>query len=224
MTTVVLVPRRSDGGRRDAVWDYVRQNRVPHGWPIVEGHDPAPVFNRSRAINRAAADAGDWDIAVIADADSFVGPDQLTTAVEGCRADGRMWLAYDRFCYLGRLMSDQIMSGYTGDWHPGIEWTLHGTCSSMVVVRRDVWDATGGFDEGFESWGMEDVAFSHAAQTFGGGLARAEGTCWHLWHPPSIERDAHPWDQKVERAERYHAAAYDRDAMTALLADLGVRE
>lgn len=219
---VVLVPRRSDGGRRDQVWDWIRPTFWT-GWEVIEGHDDAPVFNRSRAVNRAAADAGDWEIAIIADSDSFVSREQIDTAVAGCRTDGRFWLAFDRFHYLGRIMSDRIMDGYRGDWYPGVEWTLHGTCSSMVVVRRDVWDQTGGFDEGFESWGMEDIAFSHAAQTFGGGIGRAEGPCWHLWHPQSMERDAHPWESKVARAERYQAAAYNRPAMTALLTELGVR-
>lgn len=220
MRVAVLVPRRSDGGRRDEVWSYVRTRW--DGYDLTEGHDDAPAFNRSRAINRAARDAGAWDVAVIADSDSFVGPDQLAQAIEGAYIDGRMWLAYDRFCYLGRAMSDRVMAGYDGAWEPGVEWTLHGTCSSMVVVRRDVWDQCGGFDEGFESWGMEDVAFSHAAQTFGGGLARAEGPVWHLHHPPSVEREAHPWSQKVERAERYHAASYNPEAMRALLIELGV--
>lgn len=219
---VVLVPRRSDGGRRDQLWDWIRDTYWS-GWRVIEGYDNAPVFNRSRAINNAAADEEPWDVAVIADADSFVAAEQLDAAITGCYADGRLWLAYDRFHYLGRIMSDRIMDGYRGNWYPGVEWTLHGTCSSMVVVRRDVWEQTGGFDEGFESWGMEDVAFSHAAQTFGGGLARADGPVWHLWHPPSIEREAHPWESKIERAERYHAAAYDRTAMTTLLEQLGVR-
>lgn len=220
MRVAVLVPRRDDGGRRDEVWRWVRDRWRSAGYEPVEGHDDAPAFNRSRAINRAAADAGDWDIAVIADSDSFVGWDQLDAGILGCARDGRMWLPYDRFSYLGRVMSDNIMRGHNGEWEPGVEWTLVGTCSSQVIVRRDVWDQCRGFDEGFQSWGMEDVAFSHAAQTFGGGLARVAGEVWHLWHPPSVERHAHSWEMKLARAERYHVAAYDRVAMRALVDEL----
>jgi len=200
-------------------------------WDIYEGHHDDGPFNRSIAINRAAwhaeTDSGPWDVAIIADSDSFVGSHQITEAVHGAHDTARMWLAYDRFCYLSRMMSDQVMDGYVGMWEPGVEWWLPGTCSSMVVVRRDVWDQCRGFDEGFTSWGMEDVAFSHAAQTFGGGLSRAKGACWHLWHSPNVngsQRSGPEWEAKVARAERYHEAAYDKPAMRALLDELNTSD
>lgn len=218
-TVVVLVPRRADGDIRDAHWAWILEHYWA-GWAVHEGtHDDGP-FNRAAAINEAARAAGTWDVAVIADADSFVGADQLALTIDRTARTGQMGLAYDRFCYLSRPMTDAIVAGYQGSWEPGVEWTLPGTCSSMVVVRHDVWDAADGFDEGFESWGMEDVAFSHAAQTFGCGLHRASGPVWHLWHPPSGERHAHPFPAKVARAERYRDAAYDPPAMRALLDEL----
>lgn len=224
MRTVVLVPRREDGGRRDQVWQYVQERWLTEhpDWIIYTGHHTEGPFNRSAAINDAARQAGTWDVAIIADSDSFVGADNATKAAENAYRTGRMTLAYVQFCYLSRQMSDAIMGGYQGMWDTGIEWSMTNTCSSAVAVRRDVWDQCRGFDEGFESWGMEDVAFSHAAQTFGGGLDRIEGCCWHCWHSPSVEARATSWEAKMERAERYHRAAYDKDAMTALLDELGV--
>lgn len=218
---VVLVPRRSDGGRRDHVWAWVRDwwAREHPDWPVYEGHHDTGPFNRSAAINHANRLANPWDIAIIADSDSFVGPAQINTAVEGAYETGQMWLAYDRFMYLSRAMSDRIMDGYQGAWEPGVEWSMTGTCSSMVVVRKDVWALAGGFDEGFVGWGGDDIGASHAFQTFGGGLQRAPGPVWHLWHSPAIHAPTETW---VPRAERYHAAAYDRDAMRALLVELGV--
>lgn len=226
MRVVVLVPRRSDNGRRDQVWEYVRSRWDDEHptWPIYEGHHDEGPFNRSAAINSAARDARqeDWDVAIVADSDTFVGPAQIDEAVNGCFHDGRMWLAYDRFCYLSRQMSDAVMNGFQGSWETGVEWWLPGTCSSMVVVRNDVWTEAGGFDEGFAGWGLEDVAASHAFQTFGEGLSRAPGPAWHIWHSPQTEeRENSPsWKAKVERAERYHAAAYDKPAMRALIDEL----
>jgi GT2 family glycosyltransferase len=221
MTKVaVLVPRRADGGRRDDLWAYIRDTRWD-GYTIFEGHDDTGGwFNRSRAINLAAQAAGDWDVAIIADSDSFVGPDQLETAVEGCERYGKMWLAYSVFHYLTQSMSDRIMGGYVGNWEPGVRFTMTNTCSSMVVVRRDIWDKARGFDEGFVGWGMEDVAASHAFQTFGGGLAKAVGPCWHLWHAPSTERTPEHDAELLARAERYHQAHGDEALMTALLDEL----
>lgn len=221
MNVAVLVPIRSDGGRRDEVWRYVRERwaREHHpAWKICTGEHLQGPFNRSVAINLAAEEAGDWDIGIIADADSFVSREQIDAAVARCSDTGQMTLAYDRFCYLGREMSDHIMAGYTGDWWPGVEWTMPGTCSSMVVVTRAIWDEAGGFDEGFDTgWGADDIAASHMFQTFGGGLQRIPGEVWHLWHPPAVHGDQEQW---VPRMNRYAEASYDRDKMHALIDEL----
>lgn len=218
---VVLVPRRSDNGRRDQVWSWVKarwQNEHPQ-WPVIEGdHDGDQPFNRSLAINRAATKAGTWRIAIIADADSFVSAEQIDAAIARCAETGQMTLAYDRFCYLTREMSDAVMGGYRGDWWPGVEWTMTGTCSSMVVVNRAIWDESEGFDEGFDTgWGADDIAASHMFQTFGGGLQRIPGEVWHLHHPPAIHGDKEQW---VPRMNRYAEASYDRDKMHALIDEL----
>lgn len=216
MNVSILVPRRSDGGRRDNLWAWVkaRWERDHPDWPVREGHHDDGPFNRSAAINQAARDAGDFDIAIVADSDSFVGHSQIEAAVDTCAATGQMTLAYDRFAYLSRAMSDQIMSGFEGDWTAGVEWALPGTCSSMVIVTRAVWDESEGFDEGFVGWGGEDIAFSHKAQTFGGGLQRVPGFLWHLWHPPAVHASNDVW---VPRCEEYAAVSYDPEAMHALM-------
>lgn len=169
------------------------------------------------AINFASELAGNWDIAIVADSDSFVGAEQIDAAVATCTQTGQMTLAYDRFAYLSHDMTDRIMGGFRGNWWDGVEWYLPGSCSSMVVVTRDVWDAAEGFDEGFIGWGGEDVAFSHKAQTFGGGLQRIKGEVWHLWHAPAVHANNDVW---VPRCERYARASYDRDAMRTLMAEL----
>lgn len=226
MRTVCLVPRRSDGGRRDEIWSWVKARwEAEHpDIAVYEGHHEDGKFNRSLAVNMAAADAGEWDSAVIGDADSFVGAQQIRDAVEGVQGSCKFWLAYDCFHYLSRRMSDRIMEGFTGYWGEdgGIEWTMAGTCSSMVVVHRSVWDEVGGMDAGFEGWGFEDVAFSHALQTFGNGLNRTPGPAWHLHHPSSPENNHNDpvWNANRDRMMRYADVSYDRDGMRALLDEL----
>lgn len=225
MTIVCLVPRRSDGGRRDEIWAWVR-DRFHANHPdiaIFEGNDEGPgKFNRSLAINRAADAAGAWDLALIADSDTFVDPAQVRQAADNAtHGTIEFWLTYDAFHYLSRRMSDLIMDGYTGYWGEGngIEWTMAGTCSSSLVVTRRLWDGVGGFDENFEGWGFEDVAFSHACQTFGGGVARIPGGAWHLHHPSSPENNASSpeWIANRERMMRYHDVSCDRSGMRELL-------
>lgn len=214
----VLVPRRADGGRRDRTWQWIRNRwETEHSWAVYEGHHDDGPFNRSAAINRAARDAGDWDVAIIGDADSFVSKDQIEEAVERCMVTGQMTLAYDRWVALSAFMSDQIMGGYEGDWTPGVLVELEGSCSSMVVVTRKLWDEARGFDEGFEGWGMEDVAASLAFQTFGGGFQRIAGPVWHLYH------DSGPRENEaanVERMHRYRDCDYDPVQMRTLIEEL----
>lgn len=225
MRVVVLIPRRADTGRRDQVWTWVKNRWGEEvDWPVYEGHDDGPgKFNRSLAINRASEKAGAWDVAVVADSDTFCGTDQLKEAVKGAtESDCGFWLAYDRYMYLTRKMSDEIMTGFQGCWEDGVEWSMTGTCSSMVVVRRSLWDEVQGFDPGFVGWGFEDVAFSHACQTFGGGLQRTPGPVWHLWHPSSPENShrSPEWHANRDRMLRYGEVSYDQPKMRKLLAEI----
>lgn len=222
MRVVVLVPRRADLGRRDKLWAFVSARWAAEHptWGVHEGHDDGPgPFNRAAAINRAALAAGTWDVAVIADSDSFVGTDQVNDAVRRAARSRQIVFAYDVFHYLDRRMSDAILRGYLGAWEPGIEWSMHGTCSSMVVVHRSLWDRVHGFDPGFIGWGMEDVAFSLACQAMGRGMQRIRGPVWHLHHPLQPRSDA-TTVPNVERMRRYEACNYDPHAMAALIAEL----
>lgn len=229
MRVAVLVPRRAGDPHRDRVWAWVLNwwMRNFPDWPSpVEGHHNEGPFNRAVAINTAARDAGDWDVAVIADADSIVDPDTLQRAVRRSHSAWRMVIAFERFAHLTRAMTARILAGYDGSWEPGVDWSMTGTCSSMLVVERNLWDATGGFDERFVGWGWEDVAFAHAVRTFGRDIDRMPGTLWHLWHLPAGKNGAHGHEEaNAELAYRYRDAAGDVEAMRLLCNEwrVGVR-
>jgi hypothetical protein len=219
LRVVVLVPRRSDGGWRDSVWRWLQalwSERFPE-WQVVEGHDSGVgFFSRCDALNEAARDAGDWDVAVIADADSITSPWQSAAAVGWAASTGRLTYASDEFLYLSRERTEAILSGYGGEWETGVEWTLRDTQSSQLAVPRALWDEVRGFDGGFTGWGFEDVAFAAACETMAGAAHRVPGPVWHLWHPPSTD----PQDVRLanrDRLDLYLAAQGDRTAMRALL-------
>jgi hypothetical protein len=224
---VVLVPRRPDGGHRDRVWAWLRSRwETEHpDWDLYEGTESgAGPFNRAAAINDAAERAGDWDAAVIADADSLVSAQQASTAVALAACTGQIVFGYERFRYVTEAMTARIMGGYLGDWVPGVEWTMEGTCSSMLAVSRPLWDEVGGFDRGFVGWGFEDVAFSLACQSLGGGMHRIAGDVWHLWHEPSPvtgDSESPIWQANKSRVDLYMEAAYDPARTRRLLAQLG---
>lgn len=241
--TVALVARRADGGARDEAWRWVRQRwEALTDIPVYVGYDDAiGPYNNSRARNRAAALAGDWDTAVIFDADSFCGIDQVEQGLALAAETGLHSICFRRFRYLTEAGSRTVMDGYRGSWERLVRKSFLGGCSSMLVVPRAAWDAVGGMDEGFVGWGEEDVAFSVALQTLNphreakpgedlqqlrAGFRRIAGDCWHLHHPEQPEAQermrSDVFRRNVARRERYVEAAHQPEKMRALLAELGV--
>lgn len=229
MKGVLLVPRRNDNGHRDAVWKWVRQWWAKHlpELPVYEGHHDGGLFNRSAAVNRAAASAGDWDVAVIIDSDVICDPDRVRDAIVlAHRWQDRMVMPFSRRHNLTQSGTRLLMRGFAGSWQKFIAKTYDEMCSSVIMVPRPLWDQVGGFDEQFSGWGFEDNAFALACQTFGGQtIHKIEGECWHLWHPTAKEGNPRSPSHAANkaRAELYAAALGDKEATRALAAGLDWR-
>jgi hypothetical protein len=222
MRVVILVPRRDGFKDRDKLWAFARTwwEADQPDWPIYEGHHLAEEgpFNRSVAINRAAAQAGDWDVAVIIDSDVLCNPEAVRDAVMLASSTDAMVLGYNERISLSQYGTQQVMQGYKGNWRKPT--MVHGTakdaCSSCVVVSRKLWDEVGGFDEEFKGWGWEDVAFRVACETASGRkMAMVTAECWHLHHV--VSGGNNPLEDSFivnkARGERYRAAHWDLEAV-----------
>jgi hypothetical protein len=189
----VLVPRRPDNGQRDKLWQFVREAfwRPWHSMRIVEGPHLQGPFNRSAGVNLAAQLAGNWDVAVIADSDSYAPFEQILTACAKARLTGKLVAAFDRVIEVSEAATNEIM------WHGdllnvtdgNIRTKDHLTQSTMLAVPRTLWETVGGFDERFRGWGGEDNAFWHACKVIAGPPLRIDGPAYHLWHPPANHVD-----------------------------------
>lgn len=223
MRVVAIIPRRSDGGRRDELWAFCRA-RLEADHPdieIWEGHHNDGPFNAARAFNSAAEAAGKWDVAVYLGADMLIDVAQVRAAV-GHAAEHGFSVAYSEYRYLGRAISDLILDGYTGDWSQGVEFTLTNSIGGCGAISWDLWRTIGGYDERFAGWGGEDVAFFHAASTFADDTLIVDGPIWHLWHPgqPSNNEHLPGYRQNMALMGRYGLATGDRDAMRALIEEV----
>lgn len=220
----ILVPRRAGIADRDRLWDFARTwwERDFPDWELVEGHHDVGPFNRSAAINDAAHQVGDWGAAVIIDADVLADPDTVRTAVDVALATDRMVLAYNERIHLSQKGTERVLAGFQGNWKSSamVSQRLTDSCSSCVVVSRALWDKVAGFDERFEGWGWEDVAFRIACETFSGRpMITLGSTLWHLWHRTSHENNrAEPtFVANKARGDRYKAAHMNEAAVQELL-------
>jgi N-terminal domain of galactosyltransferase/Glycosyltransferase sugar-binding region containing DXD motif len=225
MNVVILVPRREGFADRDRLWEYCRRwwaERHPD-WPIVEGHHDEGLFNRSAALNLAAATAGDWDVAVIIDADVICDPDAVREGVRLAAETGQMVLPYTLRYDLDGPGTDEVLAGRqpvagVREWERHTAYTYRNQVSGVVVVARRLWDACEGFDEKFHGWGGEDNAFAAACQTFGGPIIRLPGEFWELAHAsaPEGRRGTPSHNANLARKARYDAVIGNPEAIRRL--------
>ena len=236
MKVVILVPRRADNGRRDTLWAFTKAWLTENHptWRIIEGDSTADEgpFNRGLAINRAAAKAGKWDVAIVHDGDNIVHPAKLKAAVTLAHTSQHMTFAHDTYMYLDRESSDAMLAEDAWFPRPQIDnvrtgyapYIIHKHISGVQAVPRAVWDATGGFVEELRGWGSDDSMFAVLCNVFGGGVQWVPGTCLHLWHehtPSDTARvDVRRNREHLARAKRFERAQHP-DQLRDYLATVG---
>lgn len=206
----VLVPFRSDDDERSRLWHHVHDWWAATAWPT--GHFGAMVaadggtqehFSRSVALNAAAANAGDWDLAVIADADTIPVLNQLLAAIQVARATCRLTVAHSEWV---NVEPDELARFLTlGAVPHRTDRTIVSLgASSMLAIPRELWDRAGGFDETFRGWGYEDRAFFRVCEILAGGVERIHGPVYHLGHErPRGDRQRNRDPQFVSNHKRW---------------------
>jgi len=196
----VLVPWRLSDPHRERLWTFCKAwwlERHPD-WPIFEAPGPVGLFNRAAAVNQAARQAGDWDVALVLDTDVIVNPEAVNEAVHRASTTGRLIITHSRRVDLTRNGTEKVLAGYRGPWtrRPIMDRAWDVSESSCIAVPRTLFDAVGGFDERFAGWGYEDTAFVIACERTA-GFEKLPGDVFHLWH--ERPRDAQP-DSPSRRA------------------------
>lgn len=210
----MLVPRRADGGPRDRVWEWVRSElERAWPWPIFEGHHDVGEgeWNQPVACNRAAEAAGDWDFAVITDAD-VIAPG-WGAAVDAVIDNGGIAMPHTEYKYLSEAGTESILAGDDVPRDELVEWSQPFLCIANLVVSRGLWERVGGQDERFAGHDHSDVAFYYACRGLIGEEARVAGPLWHLWHPINLETPRINWEMVAE-----YKAALEANRMESFLA------
>lgn len=229
MRMVILVPRRGNP-ERDLLWAWckARWEALFPDWPVIEGHHEGPsAFNRSAAINRAARLAGEWDLAIVIDADIFIRASQVRDAVTRAAETGKVTWAHRRWRGLHQEWTDRIVRDGRDlgaeldrdDMDIFVERTNPISWSCCIVIPRATWDDLGGFDERFRGWGFEDMAFQSVVCGLY-GHERIAGDVYHLWHSRTLDGSGRAAkDGRRYTAEAVTNARLGRRYMVALRRD-----
>lgn len=217
MKAVILVPFRPDLGERSRNWSIARQYWARMDLPIFEGNNSGRIFERARARNVAAANAGNWDVALFADADIVLDSrEQAEAAIMRSYLTGAYTVAYSTMRHVTKAgtqaweKSPGLMGDPEWDEEVGLTWEC------CFAVRRDIFDEVGGFDERFRGYGSQVAAFFYAYATFG-GRARIDGLAYHLNHELVDRSKEKHFEENQILAERYLAAVDNTRAMRKIL-------
>ncbi len=213
---MVVIPWRPGDPERERNYSRVKEfwDGLPYAvFTADSGHE---FFTASASRNQAAAEAGDWDVAVFTDADMLPGSgEQIVDAVATANGTGAFTMGYSELRWLGAKATRALCEGAEA-LRVKPTRTLKNAWVNTFAIRRDLFELAGRFDEGFVGYGMEDLAFYKAAATLG-GTRRADGVLCHLDHPrrPEQERLYANWNREV----RYNKAFGDRERMLAVIAE-----
>jgi hypothetical protein len=224
----LLIPHDDTGDeRRNALVAWTStywRSRLPEAEVLVGGVGATPA-NRSANRNLLAGQAtGDLLAFVDADCTTRIADmnQALTIAQEsvGLVKFGRVeWLSRPATRRLIRTAASAPLVVGAGD----VERFRDEPRGLAFIMRREVFEAAGGWDERFVAWGEEDTAFTLAAETLAGPLTWAPSTAYHLWHPRARHLGEHEYNSPSfvanhEHRLRYNAAAGDPEAMRELVA------
>lgn len=211
MRCVTLVPYRAGDFKRDRNWQIVLRHLRELGWPIMVGDSVGP-WSRAQAINNAAAAAGDWDIALINDADTVGEPqrirDAATIAYEmkgAIRPHDHLWmLRSDQTADFARQGPEGTIINWKTKLNPG---------GGLLVVSRSAWDTVGGYDPKFIEWGHEDSHLNTRllAECFWDIIP---GNAYHLYHHRDTRKTAQTWANKdrMKAIQAHYADVIERES------------
>jgi GT2 family glycosyltransferase len=213
----VCIPYRENGDHRQRAYRYVEAWWQRLGYPVFTAAGPDGPFNRSAARNQAARQAGKWKVAVFADADTIGDPALIDISIQHA-ANGHLSYPFTEYAGLSATGTRRLIEG-GGLSGPYKRKRL--SPGGILAVSRQLFEQVGGWDEAFQGWGYEDLAFSYAAGTLG-GIRREPGRIHHLWHPIVPEKRDAIAGRTINRTRmmRYRVANGDQEAMRRLLGNL----
>jgi len=189
---VVVDDGSTDGATLDAL------ERLPAGVELVRQQRSGVCAARNTGLARA-----DTPYVLVLDADDKLRPNALAILLEPLEGDPRLGFAYGRMHFFGDWEGELRFPPYD----PYALLYRH-TIGLSALMRREVVEATGGFDpafEQFEDWELWVNALAHGWQ----GVQVDAVTVDYRRHPGSKQgADRRRYRQMFSALKRKHAALY----------------
>lgn len=217
MNVAVLVPYRPHPTLAP-LWETIESWWHHHhaGWPVHVA-DSTGSWSRAEAINRAAHNAGDWEVAVIADVCVWQRPETTIRHTKHTHRYGGMTVPYEACIRLNPQGSEAFTTAAgTGEfigWNTDRVDDVRQPHGGLSIIHRDTWNRVGGMDPRFRVWGGEDDALLVSARTLD-KTRRGDGVLWQLHHEP-MPRDTNQRPQRLAR--RYLKADGNPKKIRALI-------
>jgi predicted glycosyltransferase involved in capsule biosynthesis len=152
---------------------------------ICIGGDNGNVFNRSKARNNAFNKSSN-EIICILDADTIVPATSIIEGINLVKSKNTWVIPYNDYYNLTKEYSNYIIdnidaadldeSNFKYDFKI-LSW------AGALILTREMYSRLGGYDEEFEGWGWEDVAFRIKLDNEISKHIRCGSYVAHLWHP-----------------------------------------
>ena len=199
----VIIPWRHTEARQAGLEWVVKyyEARFGEGSVHVERDDSAEPFNRSKLLNRGAANYP-GHVLVLADGDVFICDFTLREITRQVALNpDRMCIPYTVICRMTASQSAKVLAKnpakrVSGKWFRSRR--KKNPRGGIWIIHHDLW-LKHPMDEGFAGWGQEDWDYIERVPHYS-----SDGPCFHIWHPPA-DKSCNPANVqrlKHRRAER----------------------
>ena len=168
---------------------------------IIIGTDGSEPFNRSAARN-VGLEKVQTDYVLFADGDTAFDKPAIEAGLQ-MLSRGVPWVipyGHNDYYNLTKTYTDLIL-----DWpldpldNPQWDHRIH-SWAGLLLARTNDCRNCGGYDERFQGWGWEDVAFMIVMDFKTGRHQRTSGRAMHLWHPRGDDEfgsETETWNRKL---------------------------
>lgn len=168
--------------------------------------DCDPVFHRTKYLNQLLQDTktilvGIWDTDVI------LSNEQIDNGLQDiCEGKAVMSYPYDGHFYFctqeesAFYRRESSMDYLLGFKRSGNSFCISNSVGGAFLVRKDIYVESGGENEFFYGWGMEDQERVRRLFILGWPITRVDGPLFHLYHPRN--ENSRYKNDKVENESR----------------------